>query len=317
MRALVTGGAGFIGSHVVDDLLAAGHQVAVIDNLSTGSRHNVPEGAELIELDIRDGAALGAAVARFRPQLISHHAAQTSVSVSVRAPADDAATNVVGTVNLLEAARNHGVERVVFASTGGAIYGDIPDGQYGAVGRPPAPLSGYACAKLAAESYLDLYARTYGLNTAILRYANIYGPRQDPHGEAGVIAIFVDRMHRGQPVQINARTQAGDDGCVRDYVFVGDVVRAHHLAAQGRFDGRIFDVGTGQGTTTRTLATMLAKAMGSTSDLLDAPPRAGDVQRSVLDPSMFAEHVGTARPLAEGLAETAQALATPRTAATG
>ncbi len=309
MGALVTGGAGFIGSHIVEDLLAAGQQVAVVDNLSTGSRRNVPKEAELLELDIRDADALDAAIARLRPEVISHHAAQTSVSVSVRSPADDAATNVVGTINLLESARRHGVQRVVFASTGGAIYGEIPDGEYGALGRTPAPLSGYACAKLAAESYLELYGRTHGIATAVLRYANIYGPRQDPHGEAGVVAIFVDRLHRGEPLQINARREAGDDGCVRDYVFVGDVVRAHRLAIEGQLDGRTFDVGTGHPTTTRALATMLADAMQTEAELVDAPPRAGDVQRSVLDPSMFLEHVGQPRPLAEGLGETARALA--------
>lgn len=308
MRALVTGGAGFIGSHVVDDLCAAGHQVAVIDDLSTGRRHNVPPQVELVELDIRDGAALDAAVARLRPELISHHAAQTSVAVSVRAPADDASTNVVGTVHVLEAARRHGVARVVFASTGGAIYGEIPEGERGAVGRTPRPLSGYACAKLAAESYLTYYGRAHGLHTAILRYANVYGPRQDPHGEAGVVAIFVDRLTAAKPLQINARRTQGDDGCVRDYVYVGDVVRAHRLAVQGALDGRILDVGTGVGTTTRALARTLAEGLGVHAELHDAPPRPGDVERSVLDPSAFERLVGPTRPLAEGLRETADAL---------
>ncbi|MEM9463617.1 MAG: NAD-dependent epimerase/dehydratase family protein [Myxococcota bacterium] len=308
MRALVTGGAGFIGSHVVDDLRAAGHEVAVIDDLSTGRRDNLPPDVELIPLDIRDGAALDAAMARLRPALISHHAAQTSVAVSVRAPAQDASTNVLGTVHVLEAARRHGVQRVVFASTGGAIYGEIPQGERGGVGRAPQPFSGYACAKLAAEHYLTYYGRAHGLATAILRYANVYGPRQDPHGEAGVVAIFTDRLGAGQPLSINARAQVGDDGCVRDYVYVGDVVRAHRLAAGGRLDGQILDVGTGVGTTTRALARTLAEVMGVPAELRDAPPRGGDVQRSVLDPSAFERAVGPTLPLAEGLRQTVRAL---------
>ncbi|MCA9705661.1 MAG: NAD-dependent epimerase/dehydratase family protein [Myxococcales bacterium] len=304
MRALVTGGAGFIGSHVVEDLRRAGYEVAVVDDLSTGRRDNLPADVELAQLDIRDGAALDAAVARLRPALISHHAAQTSVSVSVRAPVDDAMTNVIGTVNVLEAARRHGVERIVFASTGGAIYGEVPEGERGRVGRAPRPFSGYACAKLAAESYLDYYHRAHGLAAAVLRYANVYGPRQDPHGEAGVVAIFVDRLRAGQPLQINARQRAGDDGCIRDYVFVGDVVAAHRLATTGALDGQILDVGTGVGTTTRTLALTLAEVMDARAELHDAPPRPGDVERSVLDPSAFERAVGPALDLREGLRRT-------------
>ena len=301
-------GLGNMGGPMALNLVRAGHEVAVIDDLSTGRRDNVPAGVELVELDIRDGQGVLAAFERLRPALVSHHAAQTSVSVSVRAPARDAEVNVLGTVNVLEAARRCGTERPVFASTGGAIYGEIPEGERGGVASPARPFSGYACGKLAAETYLDYYARAFGLRTAILRYANIYGPRQDPHGEAGVVAIFVDRLARGEPLRINARVQAGDDGCVRDYVFVGDVVRAHRLAAAGTLDGRIFDVGTGVGTTTRTLATTLAEAMDVTPVLEDAPPREGDVQRSVLDPSPFESEVGSPTPLAQGLAVTARAL---------
>lgn len=308
MRALVTGGAGFIGSHVVEDLLAEGHEVSVLDNLATGRRDNVPAGVELIVADIRDEAAVQAAFARTQPELVSHHAAQTSVSVSVRAPSDDAAVNVLGTVNVLEAARRHGAQRFVFASTGGAIYGEVPEGQRAGIATAARPFSGYACAKLSAETYLDYYQRAHGLQTAILRYANIYGPRQDPHGEAGVVAIFVDRMHDGHALQINARKEAGDDGCIRDYVFVGDVVRAHRLATRGQLDGQIFDVGTGEGTSTRTLAQTLARAMDRTPTLVDAPPRPGDVERSVLDPTPFRTRVGEPTPLHEGLEATARAL---------
>jgi UDP-glucose 4-epimerase len=307
MRALVTGGAGFIGSHVVDDLVATGWEVAVLDDLSTGRRENLPAGVELVRLDIRDGAAVDAALARLRPALVSHHAAQTSVAVSVREPAADAATNVVGTVNVLEAARRHGVERVIFASTGGAIYGEVPEGERAAVGRLPAPLSGYACAKLAAEGYVDYYRRAHGVRTVVLRYANVYGPRQDPHGEAGVVAIFVDRLRQRRPLRIHARRALGDDGCVRDYVFVGDVVRAHRAAVQARLDGRILDVGTGQACTTRALALALAEAMGNEAVLEPAAPRPGDVEHSVLDPTAFTAECGPPLPLVEGLRRTVSA----------
>jgi UDP-glucose 4-epimerase len=308
MRALVTGGAGFIGSHVVEDLRAAGYAVAVIDDLSTGRRQNLPPDIELVVLDIRDGAAVDAAMARLRPTLVSHHAAQTSVAVSVRDPAADAMTNLVGTVNVLEAARRHGVDRFVLASTGGAIYGEVPEGERAGVGRPPAPWSGYACAKLAAEGYLDLYRRAHGLRTVTLRYANVYGPRQDPHGEAGVVAIFVDRLRQGLPLRINARHRTNDDGCVRDYVYVGDVVRAHRVAAQGLLDGRTLDVGTGEATTTHALALALAEAMATKAVLEPAPPREGDVQRSVLDPTDFIARIGQPLALAVGLRRTVDAL---------
>lgn len=307
VNAIITGGAGFIGSHIVDDLCAQGHDVVVLDDLSTGRRHNVPQGVELVELDIRDGDAVDAVFARVRPTLVSHHAAQTSVSVSVRAPAQDANVNVVGTVNVLEAARRHGTERFIFASTGGAIYGEVPDGQQADISTPPRPNSGYACAKLAAESYLQYYGHAFGLRTAILRYANVFGPRQDPHGEAGVVAVFTDRLRRGETVQINARREAGDNGCIRDYVFVADVVRAHALAVRGEVDGQIFDVGTGIGTDTRTLATTLAAQMGVTPTLVDAPPRPGDVERSVLSPRAFESRVGAVTSLADGLTATANA----------
>ncbi|MBZ0119131.1 MAG: SDR family NAD(P)-dependent oxidoreductase, partial [Sandaracinaceae bacterium] len=226
MRALVTGGAGFIGSHVADALLAAGHEVIVFDDLSTGREGNVPQGARFVRGDLRDEAAVEALFAE-RIDVIAHQAAQTSVSVSVREPLRDAQVNVLGSLVLLEAARKHEVGRIVYASTGGAIYGEVPEGERAREDWPARPLSPYACSKLAFEHYLEAYRREHGLASTILRYANVYGPRQDPHGEAGVVAIFGRRLIDGQALSIHAMRDAGDDGCVRDYVYVGDVVRAN------------------------------------------------------------------------------------------
>lgn len=304
MRALVTGGAGFIGSHIVDDLQTRGYDVAVLDDLSTGRSENVPKGVPLFETDIRDATAVDEVFAAITPQLVSHHAAQTSVSVSVRAPADDAAVNILGTINVLDAARRHGTRRVIFASTGGAIYGEVEAPRLANQAGPLRPQSGYACAKLSAENYLRLYGRDRDLATVVMRYANVYGPRQVPHAEAGVVAIFADRLRRGQPLQINAMHGEGDDGCIRDYVFVRDVVAAHATALTGAHDGEIFDVGSGIGTTTRALAHALADALGVTPSFLDAPPRAGDVGRSVLDPTMLTKALGELTPLSQGLAAT-------------
>ncbi|HVZ35762.1 MAG TPA: NAD-dependent epimerase/dehydratase family protein, partial [Polyangiaceae bacterium] len=194
MRILVTGGAGFIGSHIADAALARGHEVLVIDDLSTGKRANVPSGARFVELDIRDGKRLHELIGEFRPQVISHQAAQTSVSVSTREPVRDADINVTGSLQLGDAAVEHGVERLIFASTGGAIYGEVPEGARAKEGDRTTPLSPYACSKLAFETYLTGYfAKERGLKSTVLRYANVYGPRQDPHGEAGVVAIFAQR----------------------------------------------------------------------------------------------------------------------------
>ncbi|MFS8582639.1 MAG: NAD-dependent epimerase/dehydratase family protein, partial [Limnochordales bacterium] len=224
MRALVTGGAGFIGSHLADALLERGAQVAVLDSLATGRRENVAPGAEFFEADLRDRDAVLQAVGRFRPTHIFHQAAQASVKVSVDDPLLDAHVNVIGGLHLLEAAREAGVKRFVFASTGGALYGEVPDGRAADEGRPLQPKSPYGAGKAAFELYLDVYRQNFGLSYTVLRYANVYGPRQDPFGEAGVVAIFTSRLLRGEPVTLFARKNPGDDGCVRDYVYVGDVV---------------------------------------------------------------------------------------------
>ncbi len=284
MRVLVTGGAGFIGSNVVDALVDAGHQVRVLDDLSSGKASNVRAGVELSKVDLRDGVAVERVVAEFRPEAVSHQAAQTSVAVSVREPVADAEANVLGSIHLFEACVKHGVARVVFASTGGAIYGEVPEGRRAEVGWREEPLSPYACSKLAVERYLGFYRREHGLNGVILRYANVYGPRQDPHGEAGVVAIFAQRLLAGESLRVNARREAGDAGCVRDYVFVQDVVRANMAALEGRISGT-HNVATGVETTTRQIADALAAALGVTPELGFGPRRPGDLERSVLLPS--------------------------------
>jgi len=303
MRSLVTGGAGFIGSHVADALLAEGHEVCVVDDLSTGRRQNVPAAARFEEVDLRDEAALERAFADFRPELVSHQAAQTSVSVSTREPRRDADINVLGGINLLECCVRHGVQHVVFASTGGAIYGEVPDGEQATVEQAPRPVSPYACSKLAFETYLAAYRSEHGLASTVLRYANVYGPRQDPHGEAGVVAIFSQRILAGEPLQVNARKNRGDAGCVRDYVYVADVVAANRAAVQGKLARSPVNVGSGVGTTTLELARAIEAAAGVEAKLTHGDRREGDVERSVL---AFDPAAGLSRPtpLAEGLAET-------------
>lgn len=285
MRVLVTGGAGFIGGHVADRLMAEGCAVEILDDLSTGKRGNVPAGAVLREIDLRDRAGVAKAVADFAPDVVSHQAAQASVAVSVREPAFDAEVNITGTLNLLLACAATRVERVVFASTGGAIYGEVPEERRASVGALPAPASPYAASKMAAESYLEVFRQQWGLEYTILRYANVYGPRQDPHGEAGVVAVFASRLLGGAPIQINARRAVGDAGCVRDYVHVDDVVAANLAALRGEIVARVVNVGAGVGTSTLDLAKTLARAAGDRSPFTFAPRRAGDLERSVLEPS--------------------------------
>lgn len=303
-RLLVTGGAGFIGSHVVEAALESGWAVAALDDLSTGRRENLPPGVPLYEVDVRDASGVQAAVAEFRPTVISHQAAQASVSVSIREPVLDAEVNIIGGLQVLRAARAQGVERVVFASTGGAIYGEVPQGAADEA-APARPYSPYATSKLAFEQYLETFRQQFGLEYVSLRYANVYGPRQNPHGEAGVVAIFTDRLLAGQPLGINAMDEAGDDGCVRDYVYVGDVARANLAAARGETP-RLLNVGTGVGTTTRELAAHLAAALGREPEISAAPPRTGDLKRSVLDGTLYRRVLGQPLGLMEGLGETAR-----------
>jgi UDP-glucose 4-epimerase len=303
MKILVTGGAGFIGSHVADALLGSGHEVLVLDDLSTGRRHNVPERATFVEGDIRDGALVAKVFADFQPDVVTHQAAQTSVAISTREPLRDAEINVLGSLNILQSCVKHKVKQVVFASTGGAIYGEVPDGQRATESTAPNPLSPYACSKFAVEKYLTAYGREHGLRSTVLRYANVYGPRQDPHGEAGVVAIFSERILKGEPIQINARKQPGDPGCVRDYVFVADVVKANIWAIEGKLKQSPVNVCSGEATTTLELAKVIEAAAGATAKLGHGPRREGDVERSVLDPGN-PPPLGAPTPLKDGIART-------------
>lgn len=284
MKILVTGGAGFIGSHVADALLGSGHEVLVLDDLSTGRKHNVPERAKFVEGDIRDGALVAKLFADFQPEVVTHQAAQTSVAISTREPLRDAEVNVLGSLNILQSCIKHKVKQVVFASTGGAIYGEVPDGHRATESTPPNPLSPYACSKFAIEKYLTAFGREHGLRSTVLRYANVYGPRQDPHGEAGVVAVFTERILKGEAIQVNARKQTGDPGCVRDYVFVADVVKANIWAIEGKLVRNPVNICTGEATTTLDLAHVIEAAAMTTAKLGYGPRREGDVERSVLDP---------------------------------
>ncbi len=308
MRAVVTGGAGFIGSNLVDALVEQGHDVAVVDDLSTGRRENIGDalsrGARLHQLDIRDRDGLRDVVGRSGgTDVIFHLAAQIDVRHSVSDPAFDADVNVRGMINVLEIARETDVGRVVYSSTGGAIYGDA-DVHPTPEDAPIRPLAPYGQSKYAGEGYCSLYERLHGVPSTVLRYANVYGPRQDPLGEGGVIAIFCGRAKAGQ-----APTIFGDGTQTRDYTYVGDVVAANLRAAEGGISGT-FNIGRGEETTVLRLVDALAPhATGNwTPDF--QPPRPGEVHRSVLDPSHAGRVLGwtAAVGLEDGLQRTLAAV---------
>ncbi|MBL8811551.1 MAG: SDR family NAD(P)-dependent oxidoreductase [Planctomycetaceae bacterium] len=306
MRLLITGGAGFIGSHIAERALAKGWQVAVLDDLSSGRRENVPPGATFFQADIRNRDAVLEAFRSFKPECVSHQAAQASVSVSVREPQRDAEINIIGSINIMEACVDVKARHMVFASTGGAIYGEVPEGTRASISTTPVPLSPYACSKFAVEKYLECFRKEHGLNYTVLRYANVYGPRQDPHGEAGVVAIFCNRMLVNESVKVFARRTVGDPGCVRDYVYIDDVAGANIAAMEGRVPDRILNIGTGRETTTQQLAEHLRKSIGSTSEIIPADIRPGDVERSLLDADRLVELLGPTVSIEKGLAETAE-----------
>jgi UDP-glucose 4-epimerase len=307
MRAIVTGGAGFIGSNLVDGLLARGDQVTVIDDLSTGRRENldgaIERGARLCVLDIRDAAELAGVVEQDKPDAIFHMAAQIDVRRSLAEPAWDSSINVGGTINVLEAARIHGVARVVNTSTGGAIYGDaqtIPSDEQ----TPPLPEAAYGQSKLAAEGYLGLYERLYGLSSVTLRYGNVYGPRQDPLGEAGVIAIFCGKLDTGETPTIY-----GDGLQTRDFGYVGDVVAANLAAVDAPVTGPV-NIGTGVETTVLELVKILRELGGVEHfEPQFAPARLGELARSCLDIRRARETLGWAPTVSirEGLRLTLEA----------
>lgn len=306
MRLLITGGAGFIGSHIAEHSLASGWEVAVLDDLSSGRKENIPSGAIFFQADIQNRQAVGKAFATFRPDAVSHQAAQASVAVSVREPQKDASINILGSLNVFQASVEAGVKHLVFASTGGAIYGEVPDGTRASLSTPPVPVSPYACSKFAVEKYLECFRQEYGLNYTVLRYANVYGPRQDPHGEAGVVAIFCNRMLLNEPVRVFARKSAGDAGCVRDYVYIDDVARTNLAALQGKIPDRILNVGTGVESTTQQLAEQIKVSLNSHSEILPGDRRPGDVERSLLDGDRLVELLGPTVTVKAGLHQTAQ-----------
>jgi UDP-glucose 4-epimerase len=306
MKAVVTGGAGFIGSNLVDALLERGDEVVVVDNLTTGKRENIEQavagGAQLVDTDIRDGQALAELFEDARPDVVFHFAAQIDVRKSVADTPLDATINVIGTINVLEAALKVGA-RVVNSSTGGAIYGEgriIPAPE----DHPAEPEAPYGQSKFAAEGYLELYRRLHGLSTISLRYGNVYGPRQDPLGEAGVIAIFCGKLIDGQKP-----TVFGDGLQTRDYVYVGDVVAANLAAAESEATGP-FNIGTGRQTTVLDLVEALGEISGRDFEPEFAPERPGEVHHIALDYTRAREQLGFEPKigLREGLALTLQSV---------
>jgi UDP-glucose 4-epimerase len=308
VRAVVTGGAGFIGSNLVDALVADEARVLVVDDLRHGSAANLAmafeNGAELTELDVRDQEAVAKALAAFRPDVVFHLAAQIDVRTSIFEPAHDASVNVVGSASVFAAALAAGVRRVVNTSTGGAIYGEtsvVPTPET----TPALPLSPYGIGKHTAERYGDWFRRHHGLDVLTLRYGNVYGPRQDPHGDAGVVAIFCDRALSGE-----APVVFGDGAQTRDYVFVGDIAAANLVAA--RADGpahHVYNVGTGIEVDVLTLAVRVAEAAGLPLERFvpeHRPARAGEVLRSCLDVTLARNELGftASTRLADGLRET-------------
>jgi UDP-glucose 4-epimerase len=301
MKILVTGGAGFIASHVVDAFVALGHDVSVIDDLSTGREKNIHARATFTKADIRDTIAVDALFKKERFDVVCHHAAQMDVRRSVADPLFDASVNVLGMLTLLESCLRYGVRKVLFASSGGAIYGEqeyFPADEK----HPTRPISPYGVAKLATEQYLFYYGAVHGIESVSLRYANIYGPRQNPEGEAGVVAIFTRKMLAGEQPVIN-----GHGKQTRDYVFVGDVVRANVLALQHSGSG-IFNVGTGVETDVNTLFHHLRSQTGSKCVEKHAEAKKGEQLRSVLDNREIARTLGwqVTVPLEDGLRQTVE-----------
>jgi UDP-glucose 4-epimerase len=298
MKIVVTGGAGFIASHIVDAYIQLNHEVYVIDDLSTGRNRNLNSSAKLYSLDIADPKA-GQLIAEIKPHILNHHAAQMDVRRSVADPTFDARVNIIGFINLLEACKDAGVKRVIFSSSGGAVYGDrepIPATE----AHETLPLSPYGVSKLTGELYLGYYSMAFGLPYVALRYANVYGPRQSTKGEAGVVAIFISQLLAGKNPVIN-----GDGKQTRDYVFVGDVVKANIAALDSDPVGAV-NIGTGKETDVVTLCELLREGVGSNVQAVHGPAKPGEQRRSCLETSLASTVLGW-RPevaLAEGLLQT-------------
>jgi UDP-glucose 4-epimerase len=284
MKVLVTGGAGFIASHVSDRFLELGHTVSIVDNLATGKRRNVPAAAAFHQIDIRN-PSLDDVFAKEKPEVVCHHAAQTDVRKSVTDPIYDTEVNLLGTLNILECCRRHGVRKVIYAGSGGAMYGEavyMPADE----AHPVNPVSPYGVSKHTVEHYLYTYLVNHGLDFTVLRYPNVYGPRQDPHGEAGVVAIFAMQMLQGRTPTI-----FGDGTKTRDYCFVGDIVRGNELALE-RGDGAVYNLGRGIEVSDFEVFTTVRDAVGAAMEPLYAPERPGEVEHIALDASRARREMG-------------------------
>ncbi len=298
MKILVTGGAGFIGSWIADTFIVEGHEVVILDDLSTGREENISKGAQFIKCDIRDLDSVDQIISDFKPDVIDHHAAQIDVRKSVDNPMHDAGINIIGTLNLVESSLKHGVKKFIFASTGGAIYGEpeiIPADE----STDPYPISPYGTSKYAIEKYLGYYNYVHGFDYVALRYANVYGPRQNPHGEAGVIAIFCSRILLG-----SACTIFGDGGQTRDYVYVEDVAKANLLSLSAPVGS--YNIGTGLETSVNDLISELKKSSGTDFEVQYGEERPGEVQSISLETSLAEKTLGW-KPnvdLAEGIQKT-------------
>jgi UDP-glucose 4-epimerase len=299
MKILITGGAGFIGSNVADRYLELGHEVIIVDNLVTGQRENIPKKAKFYQVDICDADEITRIFNKEKPEIVNHHAAQMDVRKSVEDPIYDATVNVLGSLNLLQNCVQNKTGKFIFASTGGAIYGEqdyFPADEK----HPLRPLSPYGITKLTTEKYLYFYHLTYGLNYTVLRYANVYGPRQNPHGEAGVVAIFSERILTGRQPIIN-----GDGLQTRDYVYVGDVVKANQLVLNNG-DNSVYNIGTGIETNVNELFANIVKSADRNVSERHGEAKPGEQKRSVLDSARIAEELKwkPSIPLAEGIQNT-------------
>jgi UDP-glucose 4-epimerase len=301
MNILVTGGAGFIGSHIVDEYIFSNHKVIVVDNLSSGKTKNLNKKAKFYKTDIRDRLSLKKIFQKEKIDIINHHAAQIDVRKSVEDPQFDAETNIIGTLNLLQLAIQHKIKKFIFASSGGTIYGECKNSPPPKENFPYKPESPYGCAKLAIEYYLGYYNTIYGLKVAVLRYGNVYGPRQDPFGEAGVVAIFANRMLKNDDVYI-----FGDGEQQRDFVFVKDVVKANVECVKKDFNKVIVNIGTGKATSVNKLFNIMKKITNYPKTAIYKPPRKGEIVKSYLNISLAKKVLGwePKKVLYDGLKDT-------------